>query len=122
MKARIETPVSVLMTLLLFPGVVIVPAYSQTYDEWFAREWDSGCEDSKTGSGNQTEGKNTPFTKGYNLGFAECSTGNAMDDSVETGIQNDSNSMAQGTGVMPSVDSLQNTNASTTESSSRARI
>jgi len=35
-------------------------------DEWFAEGWDSGCEDSASGSTNQTEGKNTPFTKGYN--------------------------------------------------------
>ena len=72
--------------LLLLLSFSLIPslAYSQTYDEWFAEGWDSGCEDSASGSTNQTEGKNTPFIKGYNLGFAECSTGNTVNDTAVT--------------------------------------
>lgn len=86
MKTNIFVPVSVSMltVLLVLPSVVFIPAYSQTYDEWFAEGWDSGCEDSTNGSVNQTEGKNTPFAKGYDLGFAECSTGNTVNDTAVT--------------------------------------
>jgi hypothetical protein len=77
--------------LLLLLSFSLIPsfAYSQTYDEWFAEGWDSGCEDSAGGSTNQTEGKNTPFIKGYNLGFAECSTGNTVNDTAVTNMTRD---------------------------------
>lgn len=61
---KILAPGLLLLSFSLIPTL----AYSQTYDEWFAQGWDSGCEDSASGSTNQTEGKNTPFIKGYNLG------------------------------------------------------
>ena len=102
MKAKDFITVSVLMMLILFPSVVILPAYSQTYDEWFARGWDSGCEDSTNGSVNQTEGKNTPFTKGYNSGFAECSTGNTVNDTAVT--QDSDGNMTQATSTESAYD------------------
>lgn len=106
MKVSDLIPISMLSVLLL-PSFVIFPAYSQTYDEWFAIGWDAGCEDSASGSTNQTEGKNTPFIKGYNLGFAECSTGNTVNNTAVTNMTGD-------TAVFLD-DRLQETNDSTTQ-------
>lgn len=108
------------LALLLLLSSSLIPslAHSKTFDEWVAQGWDAGCEDSTNGFLNQTVGKNTPFTKGYDLGFAECSASNAVNDTSNIGIQNDSSIVAQDTGGRPLDEILQNTNGSTVESSS----
>lgn len=86
MKAKNIVRLSWFVLLLLLTSLVTLPVYSQTYDEWFAQGWDAGCEDSTSGSMNQTEGKNTPFIKGYNLGFAECSPSSAANNTAVTNM------------------------------------
>ena len=45
--------------------------------------------DKISGSLNNTEVRNTPFIKGYNLGFAECSTGDTGNNSIMTNMTRD---------------------------------
>jgi hypothetical protein len=85
MKEKDTVRLSWFVVLLLLTSIGTIPAYSQTYDEWFSQGWDAGCEDSATGAQNQTE-MNTPFTKGYTLGFAECSPNNAGNNTALTNM------------------------------------
>jgi hypothetical protein len=76
--------------LLLLLSFSLIPslAYSQTYDEWFAVGWNAGCVDGTNELAKRTEGKNTPFVKGYEVGYIECSSGNTSNSTL---IRNQTN-------------------------------